>query len=271
MVLCHSSTAVESGKLCDSILEICVEARLSVRRIDVSNLLCMFEFNHENEAEATLRVSLPNTTFTKADAFFWVVQSIDSNHIGHSQPYRECEKNLYLTYAMKTTATAMSESGCSAADIADYLTSRGCTGTLTNRRLKYHIKDVQKDIDDFTAIPKANETDAEALIRLLQEKKCRYIYLYTNVPEDNNPSSMDMVNCDSEHVSVTEGDIVEGVRGWLSFVASKISAFFDDAWALPSRSEAADSVAVLGTRKTADREKLVQFCSPSCLTIYPRT
>jgi hypothetical protein len=71
---------------------------------------------------------------------------------------------------MKTTANAMSKAGCSAADIADYLTSRGCIGTLTDDRLKYHIKDVRKDAEDFTAIPKANETDAEALIRLLQEK-----------------------------------------------------------------------------------------------------
>jgi hypothetical protein len=136
----------------------------------VSNLQCLFEFNHENEAEAMLRASVPNMTFTKAEAFFWVVESIDSNHVGHSQPYRECEKNLYLTYAMKTTANAMSKAGCSAADIADYLTSRGCIGTLTDDRLKYHIKDVRKDAEDFTAIPKANETDAEALIRLLQEK-----------------------------------------------------------------------------------------------------
>jgi hypothetical protein len=78
----------------------------------VSNLQCLFEFNHENEAEAMLRASVPNMTFTKAEAFFWVVESIDSNHVGHSQPYRECEKNLYLTYAMKTTANAMSKAGC---------------------------------------------------------------------------------------------------------------------------------------------------------------
>lgn len=67
-----------------------------------------------------LAASIPNMTLTKPEAFYWVVDAIDLNHIGHSQPYRECEKNLYLTYAMKTTAKAMSESGCSAADIADY-------------------------------------------------------------------------------------------------------------------------------------------------------
>jgi hypothetical protein len=27
-------------------------------------------------------------TFTKPEAYFWEVESIDSNHIGHSQPYR---------------------------------------------------------------------------------------------------------------------------------------------------------------------------------------
>jgi hypothetical protein len=217
--------------------------------------MCLFEFNDEIEAQAMLHVSLPNMTFTKAQAFFWVVESIDCNHTGHSQPYRECEKNLYLTYAMKTTAQAMADSGCSAADIADYLTSRGCTGTLTDERLKYHINDVRKDIEDFTAIPKPGETDAEALIRLLQEKKCRYIYLYTNLPQDKSPSCLEMVNSDSEHVTVTQGDMIQGVRGWLSHVATKIASFFDDAWALPSRTESADSVAVLGRRKVADREK----------------
>jgi hypothetical protein len=125
---------------------------------------------------------------------------------------------------MKTTATAMSDAGCSAGDIADYLTSRGCSGTLTDHRLKYHVNDVRKDMDDFTAIPKVGETDAEALIRLLEAKKCRYIYLYTNVPEDKSPSRLEMKNSDQEHVSVTQGDMLQGVRGWICHVASKISA-----------------------------------------------
>jgi hypothetical protein len=217
--------------------------------------MCLFEFHNDDQAQVMLRASLPGATFTKADAFFWVVESIDSNHIGHSQPYRECEKNLYLTYAMKTTAKAMSESGCTASDIADYLSSRGCTGTLTEHRLKYHVNDVSKDMEEFTVMPKSNETDAEALIRVLQEKKCRYIYLYTNAANDNSPSCMEMVNSDSQHVAVTRGDVLQSVRGWFSHVASKISAFFDDAWALPSQLDSVNSVAVLGRRKIADREK----------------
>ncbi len=125
MVLCQSFSSVQSGKLCDHVHMACTEARFCSRRIDVSNCLCLFEFYNESEAQAILGASIPDMTFTKAAAFFWVVESIDCNHIGHSQPYRECENNLYLTYAMKTMATAMSESGCSAGDIADYLTSRG--------------------------------------------------------------------------------------------------------------------------------------------------
>ena len=46
------------------------------------------------------------------------------------------------------------EATVKSADIADYLTSRGCTGTLTDHRLKYHVNDVRKDMDDFSAIPK---------------------------------------------------------------------------------------------------------------------
>jgi DNA polymerase elongation subunit (family B) len=49
------------------------------------------------EAEAMLAAGIPDTTLTKPRAFYWVVDKIDSNHVGHSQPYRECEKNLYLT------------------------------------------------------------------------------------------------------------------------------------------------------------------------------
>jgi hypothetical protein len=77
----------------------------------VSNVLCVFEFNGSEETEAMLAASIPNTTVTKPQAFYWIVAAIDSNHIGHSQPYRECEKNLYLTYAMKTTAKALAECG----------------------------------------------------------------------------------------------------------------------------------------------------------------
>ncbi len=149
----------------------------------------------------------------------------------------------------------MTDSGCSAADIADYLTSRDCTGTLTDARLKYHVDDVRKDMDDFTAKPKPSETDAEALYRLLQEKKCRYIYLYTNLPEDKSPSCLEMVNSDSEHVTVTNGGMIQGVKGWLSHVATKIASFFDDAWALPSQRESDASVVIMGRRKVADREK----------------
>jgi hypothetical protein len=178
LVLCHSSKAVPSGKLC-AIHSNCPEARACLRRIDVSNVLCVFEFNVSEEAEAMLAASIPNTTTTKPQAFFWTVDAIDTNHIGHSQPYRECEKNLYLTYAMKTTAKALANSGCSAGDIADYLSSRGCTGTLTEARLKYHVDDVRKDMEDYTAVPKPNESDAEALIRMLTEKNAS---LFTCTP-----------------------------------------------------------------------------------------
>ncbi len=58
----------------------------------MSNVLCVFEFNVSEEAEAILAASIPNTTTTKPQAFFWMVDAIDTNHIGHSQPYRECEK-----------------------------------------------------------------------------------------------------------------------------------------------------------------------------------
>jgi hypothetical protein len=221
----------------------------------VSNFLCVFEFNDSEEAEAMLAASIPNTTVTKPDAFYWVVDAIDSNHIGHSKPYRECEKNLYLTYAMKNTAKAMADSGCSASDIGDYLSSRGCTGTLTDARLMYHVNDVRKDMEDYTAVPKPNESDAEALIRMLTDKKCKFIYLYTNMPDSREPSSLEMVTSDLQSVKIRQGSNVaqEGVTGWLAAAFRKMSAFFDDAWSLPS-TEASQGVLV-GARKIADREK----------------
>ncbi len=222
----------------------------------MSNVLCVFEFNGSEEAEAMLAASIPNTTVTKPQAFFWIVDAIDSNHIGHSQPYRECEKNLYLTYAMKTTAKALAECGSTAADIADYLSSRGCTGTLTDARLKYHVNDVRKDMEDYTAVPKPNESDAEALIRMLTEKKCKFIYLYTNMPDCREPSCLDMVTSDLQTMKISEGSNVAqvGVTGWLAAAFAKLSVFFEDAWALPSDPQMSQSV-IVGARKIADREK----------------
>jgi hypothetical protein len=154
----------------------------AARRIDVSTLLCVFEFARDDAAEAMLAASIPNTTMTKPEAFFWVVDSIDSNHVGHSQPYRECEKNLYLTYAMKSTAKVMADSGCSDADIGNYLSSRGCSGT--SHRLKYNVDAVRQELEDYTVISQPGETEAEALLRVLKETKCRFIYLYTTAPTD---------------------------------------------------------------------------------------
>ena len=198
MVLCQSSKAVPSGKLCDAIHRTCPEARLSVRRIDVSTLLCVFEFARDDAAEAMLAASIPNTTMTKPEAFFWVVDSVDSNHVGHSQPYRECEKNLYLTYAMKSTAKVMADSGCSDADIGDYLSSRGCSGTLTSHRLKYNVDAVRQELEDYTVISQPGETEAEALLRVLKETKCRFIYLYTTAPTDiTAPSELTVATSDN--------------------------------------------------------------------------
>lgn len=179
MVLCSAQSSIaESGKFCDAILSQCVEARCSCRKMDLSKNLAIFEFPSVDAAEAMLRASVPKVTITKAHAFYWIVQSLHSEHKGHCEPYRDCEKNLYLTYAMKTTAKAMAESGCDVSDIADYLSSRGCTGTLTSHRLKHHIDAVRRDMEDFTFISQRDETEAEALLRTLKEKKCRFIYLY---------------------------------------------------------------------------------------------
>ena len=94
-----------------------------------------------------LAASIPNTTLTKAEAFYWVVDSIDSNHVGHSQPCRVCEKKMYLTYGMNSATKAMVDSGSSAEDIADNLSSRGCSGTLTSHRLKHNIDAVRRDME----------------------------------------------------------------------------------------------------------------------------
>jgi hypothetical protein len=179
--------------------------------MDVSSCVSVFEFADAATAEAMLCQSLANIKMEKAQAYYWLVQSLDSQHVGHSEPYRECEKNLYLTYAMKLTAKAMADSGVSASDIADYLSSRGCSGTLTDKRLKYHLNVVRKDMEDFTAIPRTGESEAAALIRVLQEKKCKFIYLYTNAPSSQptlEPSTLSIVTSDRLTATLVQGQPV---------------------------------------------------------------
>ena len=174
LVLCSAQSLIaQSGKLCDAIWHQCVEARSACRRMDLSTCLAIFEFQSDAEAAAMPAATIPKVTFAAARPFYWMVKSIQSEHTGHSQPYRECEKNLYLSYAMKITAKAMAESGCSVSDIADYLSSRGCTGTLTDHRLKHHIDAVKRDMADFTAARKFGETEAQAMLRMLQEMAAR--------------------------------------------------------------------------------------------------
>ena len=96
----------------------------------------------------------------------------------------------------------MADSGCSVADIADYLSSRGCTGTLTRDRLKYSIDAVRRDMDDCAVICKPGETEAEALLRVLKEKNCRFIYLYTNEPSDKAAPTELTVATSDNHCSL---------------------------------------------------------------------
>ena len=258
--MCLSSKAVESGKFCDNVHRLCAASRLSRRRIDISTCACLFEFdlleNAQAMVNATLPAGLPSFTMRIEKPFYWLVKEVNTQHTGHPQPFRECEKNMYLTYQMKVTAKSMADSNCPLSEIADYLTSRGCSGTLTNHRLKYAVDVCRRDMEDFTVIPKANETDAEALIRVLKEKKCRFIYLYTNPPEDTLPSCMELMTSEmSESIKIVEGQQIQGgiFSGWLS----KMAAFFSDAWAMPTPlQEEGPSV---GPSRSSDREKTAKW------------
>jgi hypothetical protein len=139
LVMCSAKRSVEQGKLCDAIERQCLEASKCCRKMDVSTSGAIFEFSDDEDAEAMLFQRLPNITIERVIPYYWVVDSLDPYHSGHCEPYRECERNMYLTYAMKMTAKTMMESGIPASDIADYLSSRGCSGTLTDKRMKYHI------------------------------------------------------------------------------------------------------------------------------------
>ena len=235
---------------------LCGESRLSRRRIDISTSACVFEFDLLHYAQAMVNAAVPGITMRFEKPFYWMVAEFNNHHIGHSQPFRDCEKNMYLTYQMKVTAKAMADSNCSLAEIADFLTTRGCSGTLTNHRLKYAVDVCRRDMDDFTVIPKTAETDAEALIRVLREKKCRYIYLYTNAPEDESPSCMELMNSElEESIKIVEGQPCGG--GFFSGWMSKMAAFFADAWALPTPSR--QEGPCVGVRRTSDREKTAKW------------
>ncbi len=73
----------------------------------------IFEFSDAEAAEALLFHSLPNIKMQKAIPYYWFVESLDSVHCGHCELYRECERNMNLTYAMKMTSKTMTESGIS--------------------------------------------------------------------------------------------------------------------------------------------------------------
>ncbi len=227
MVLCLTSKAVESGKFCDKVHRLCAESRRSRRRIDISTSSCVFEFDLLENAQSMVDAALPGTKKRIAKPFYWMVAELNNHHTAHSQPFRDCEKNMYLTYQMKVTAKAMADSNCSLGEIAEFLTSRGCSGTLTNHRLKYAVDVCRRDMEDFTVIAKGTETDAEALIRVLQEKKCRYIYLYTNAPEDESPSCMELMNSELvESIKIVEGQPIRGgfFSGWMSQMAEFFAA-----------------------------------------------
>ena len=107
---------------------------------------------------------------------------------------------------MKSTAKAMADSGCCGADIGDYLSSRGCSGTLTSHRLKYNVDAVRQELEDYTVISQPGETEAEALLRVLKETKCRFIYLYTTAPTDiTAPAELTVATSDNHEATLREG------------------------------------------------------------------
>jgi hypothetical protein len=231
--------------------------------MDYATCLAVFEFEDASAAEAMLCQSLPNIKMEKVQAYFWMVESLDTQHSGHCEPYRDCEKTAYLTYAMKMTAKQMADCGISASDIADYLTSRGCSGTLTDKRMKYHMNLISQDMQDFTAIPRPDETEAAALIRVLQEKKCKFMYLYTNAPSTKNksaigpcePSMLTIVTSNHATATLVQGqpvptptEHIASGQGFLGFLKAKLAGFFTDAWA-------GVGDPVLGERMVSDREK----------------
>ena len=77
--------------------------------------------------------------------------------------------------------------------------------------MKYHVNAVRQDMQDFTAIPKRDETEAAALIRVLQEKKCKFMYLYTNAPSTRpttgpcEPSTLSIVTSDELTATLVQG------------------------------------------------------------------
>jgi hypothetical protein len=114
LVVCSSTKAVEQGTLCDAIVRDCIEASGCRRKMDYATCLAVFEFEDASAAEAMLCQSLPNIKMEKVQAYFWMVESLDTQHSGHCEPYRDCEKTAYLTYAMKMTAKQMADSGIGA-------------------------------------------------------------------------------------------------------------------------------------------------------------
>ena len=89
LVVCYSTRSPAEGNLCDAIVRECLEASRCRRKMDVSSCVSVFEFADASAAEAMLGQSMPNIKMQMAHPYYWFVQSLDSLHKGHPEPYRE--------------------------------------------------------------------------------------------------------------------------------------------------------------------------------------
>ncbi len=93
---------------------------------------------------------------------------------------------------------------------------------------------------------------------MLLEKKCKFIYLYTNALSSQptlEPSTLSIVTSDRLTATLVQGQPVPATGpGFLKAALSKLSSFFTDAWS------GVDSVVespgpVMGPRMVSDRER----------------
>ena len=81
------------------------------------------------------------------------------------------------------------------------------------------------------------------------------------MPDDQRPSCLEMVTSDMQSMKLTEGPNLPNARwtGWLGAAFSKMTDFFDDLWALPSRqmshgTEHTGAGVFVGPRKVAQQK-----------------
>ena len=164
----------------------------------------------------------------------WRLKTCDTNHTKHFRPRVPWHTNAHLSHKDHAAIAAAKGAGADAAAIINMVTNNGERGLMSYQRLQYVNDCIKSDQEEFKYVPKAGESDAQALINMLstrarEKKDIRFCYLYTK-PETAADAevftSMTMVTGHDGQTFSSDGPSESRPATWLS----TLRAFASDAW-----------------------------------------